>query len=246
MGLPITARAQLSDPGALVSLLSIDLTAWGAGVAYFTPGTTATGQEIVFDGITYPPVPVQVEGIEKSSSGPIPRPLVRIANVNRAISALLRDYDDLVGATVTHILTLVQYLDAVNFPGGNSDADPGQYIGPEIYRVERKVRQNKLFVELELSASIDQQDRKLPGRQVLRDVCPWIYRRPDPSVPGQFIYDNTTMQCPYTGGACFDRRNNPTDAAHDDCSRTLEGCAVRFGQFEELPFGGFPGAGLSG
>lgn len=236
--LPIKTRAQQSSPGKLVDLFRIDLSRLGGGLLYFTPQVYEDQSQVMFDGIMYSAIPIEVSGFERSTKDPFPHPRVKISNVNLVASALVRDYRDLVGATVTHIQTFANYLD------DGDDPDPGQYFPPNVYRIERKVAQTALAIEWELAVAIDQQNRKLPGRQVLR-ICTWIYRRPDPEVSGEFLYEQSDRACPYTGAACFDRNNVPTDAAHDHCSHTVTGCKARFGQFAELPYGGFPGVGLS-
>lgn len=234
---PIAARVQKASPGALVDLFQVDLTRLGGTILYFTPQIYENQDPVSFDGILYAPVPIEVSGFERSGKEPFPRPRVKIANVNLVASALVRDYADLVGATVTHIQTFADYLD------DGADPDPGQHLPLNIFRIENKVSQTKTEVEWELSAAIDQQDRKLPGRQILR-ICTWVYRRFNVTT-GQFEYDQSERACPYTGDACYDRNNNPVDPARDRCSHTLVGCKQRFGQYNELPFGGFPGAGLS-
>ena len=233
----IEKRAQLASPGTLVDLYQVDLTRLGGDVLYFTPQVYPDQSVIRFGGKAYVPVPIEVSGFERATDRPFARPKVRIGNVNLVGSALVRDYQDLTGATVTHIETFAEYLD------DGADPDPGQHFPPNVYRVERKTRQDKLSIEWELSAAVDQQDRKLPGRQVLR-ICTLRYRRFNVAT-GLFEYDTTERACPYTGDNCYDRNNNPVAASLDKCSHTLSGCKQRFGQFAELPYGGFPGVGLS-
>jgi lambda family phage minor tail protein L len=70
----------------------------------------------------------------------------------------------------------------------------------------------------------------LPRRQVVQNVCAWRYR---------------SAECGYTGGAVADINDQPTtDPARDQCGKRLASCKLRFGQYAELPFGGFPAAGL--
>lgn len=233
----IEKRAQQSSPGALIDLFQIDLTRLGGGILYFTPQVNPDQSSVQFGGETYVPVPIEVTGFERNAKGPFPRPRVRIANINLAASALVRDYQDMVGATVTHIQTFTDYLDTGPTP------DPGQHFPLNVYRVHAKLAQNRLAIEFELSASIDQEGRKLPGRQVLR-ICTLRYRRFNVET-GVFEYDQTERACPYTGDNSYDRNNNPTAPAQDRCSHTIPGCKQRFGQFSELPYGGFPGVGLS-
>ena len=45
--------------------------------------------------------------------------------------------------------------------------------------------------------------------------------------------------CPYTGTGHFDRTGKKTDAAHDQCSKTVAGCRIRFPN-AILPIAAFP------
>lgn len=51
--------------------------------------------------------------------------------------------------------------------------------------------------------------------------------------------------CDYAGIRYFDKNNNPvSDPSLDECNGTLTACKLRFGEHNELPFGGFPGTSL--
>ncbi|MCG5242344.1 phage minor tail protein L [Azospirillum doebereinerae] len=222
-------EAQSLSPSAYVTLFQLDALALGGAVYAFTQ-SAAEGGPLVFGGVTYTPVDIEAEGFEWTGSGPLPRPKIRITNVNRAFSALVGAYGDLLGAQLTRIRTFRRFLD------DQPDADPSAHFPLDIYRFDRKSVQNKVFVEWELAAAIDQQNRMLPGRQLLRDNCDRSYRRWTGS---GFDYSQAT--CPYSGAACFNAFNEPTgNPAEDMCSQFLSGCRKRFGA-EPLPFGGFPG-----
>lgn len=234
---PIQTSVQKASPGDLVDLMKIDLQRLGGSVLYFTPQVYEDQTPLAFGGIAYAPVPMEVTGFERSGKGPFARPHVVIGNVNLEGSALVYEFRDLVGATVTHIQTYARHLD------DGEDPDDEIWLQKNVFRVARKVRQHELMIEWELSASIDQQGRKFPGRQVTRS-CPLIYRNFDQDL-SQFFYATTQRRCPYEGDNCFDRNGNPVAASLDDCSHDDEGCKLRFGQYAELPYGGFLGAGLS-
>lgn len=245
MAITITQLAQGTDPGARVELFTLDITGQGGQLLPYCAMVNELGNPVVFNGTSFTPVPIQAEGFEKTSQGPMPRPKLRLSVLTPGVIALLQQYQDLVGCVVSRYVTFARFLDAVNFAAGNVDADPGQYFGPDVFKVERKTaHKRRQYVEWELSAAIDQEDKKLPGRQVVRTACGWNYRRSDGR--GGFIYDTTTRGCPYTGAACFDRQNNPTTAANDVCSHNEDGCKARFGAKAPLPGGFFLGAGLSG
>lgn len=227
----IESDIQKLAPGALVELFVLDATALGGTVTRFHSGLNELKSSVVWNGATYTPFPIEASGFELSGRGTLPQPKIRVANVTGLISALCIELDDLVGATLTRKRTLVKYLDAVNFTGGiNPTADPTQGFADEVWTVNRKAEENKVFVEFELAAAFDVAGIKLPRRQVVANVCPWVYR---------------SAECGYAGGAVADINDAATAVlASDQCGKRLASCKLRFGAFAELPFGGFPGAGL--
>lgn len=228
----IQSDIQKLDAGAIVELYQIDTTPIGDPVIYYLHnGVNELGNNVVFDGDTYTRFPIFAEGFEKNGQGTIPRPVLRVANITGLLGALVKQLDDLVNAKVTRIRTFVKYLDAVNFPGGiNPEADPNQFIEREIWSIDRKASENKIFIEFELAAAFDVQGVMLPRRQVVQNVCTWGYRSPE---------------CSYTGGPVADRNDNPTtDPNQDSCCKRLNSCRLRFGATSVLPYGGFPSAGL--
>lgn len=228
----IESDVQKLNPGAIFEGFELDATALGGDVLRWHSGVNALGNDVVWQGETYSRFPVEASGFERSTTGTLPRPVVKVANVSGLIGALARSLDDLMGAKITRRRTFVKYLDAVNFPGGvNPQADPNCAFGDEIWFIDRKAAENGVFISFELAAAFDVQGVKLPRRQAIQNVCTWRYR---------------SAECGYTGEAMFDKNGNPTtDPALDQCSKRLsDGCKVRFGEFAQLPFGGFPGVGL--
>jgi phage-related protein len=113
----------------------------------------------------------------------------------------------------------------------NPTADPNIEFPLEVYYIDRKSAENKVFCEFELVSSLDLQGVKIPRRQVIANCCSWIYR---------------STECGYTGGPVATIMDVLTgDPALDQCSRRLTGCKLRYGTYAELPFGGFPAAGLT-
>jgi lambda family phage minor tail protein L len=215
---------------ALVELFEIDTTViGGTDHFYFHAGTNKLNGPVVWQGITYNPWPIEAEGFDKTVKGALPRPRVRVANALGAISAVVMQWNDLVGARVTRRQTFSQYLDAVNFPGGvNATADPGQFLPDDVFYVERKIQENKVIVEFELASAMDLQDQRLPNRMITADYCWWQYRGEG---------------CGYAGTAYFNALDQSVSSASQDiCSQTPTGCKKRFGERALLPFGGFPGA----
>jgi lambda family phage minor tail protein L len=231
MTVPQSIQEQLYklEPSAIIELFQMELTLAVNGVDstfYYHAGTNELTADIVFNGITYAATPIEVEGFEMTTKGTLPRPTMRVANANSAISALLVLYNPL-QAKVTRIRTCKKFLDAVNFSGGNPTADPTAKFEDEIWYIDRVAQENPQLVEFELTSKLDLLNLALPRRQVL-EHCPWLYRG---------------TECGYTGKSYFDVNDNVTTAANDQCGKRYNSCALRFTS-GNLPFGGFPGARL--
>lgn len=220
----INADIQTLEVGSVVTLFTVDGTSIGSDVFHFHP----YGQgQILFQGIAYEPWRMEATGFERSGNSN-PSPKLRMENVTGYIGALCDAYDDMRGAVITRRRTLAKYLD------GQPDADTNEEFPPEIWFVEQKTAENPEYVEFELSSALDFQNVQIPRRQIIQNYCPWRYRGPE---------------CGYTGGPVADEYDIiTTDAAKDKCGKRLQSCVMRFIQYDpnpELPFGGFPAAGLT-
>jgi lambda family phage minor tail protein L len=216
----------------LISLWQLDTTTLGGPVFYFTNAEDFS-HEIVWGGQLYQALPMDASGFELTTRGAFPQPTVTISNLYGAGNLLLDSYKGLVGADIIRILTLRRFLDDGETP------DPGAYITRDKYVVAQKTSHNAVAIAFKLATRMDVEGTQLPRRQILRDICTHTYRAFDP-VSGAFDYSRAS--CPYTGTANFDPLNRPTDAPHDQCSRNLIGCQLRFpGQV--LPARFFPGVG---
>lgn len=226
----IVCEIQKLAPSAVMEFFVMDLSLFNEGVVRFHAGTNELMQQVVWQGNVYVPYPIIVEGFEFIGNGQSPRPKLRVANVKGTITALILSYQDLIGAKVTRKRTLAKYLDAVNFVNGNATADATAEFSDDVFFVDRKSKETRDVVEFELAASFDLEGVSLPRRQIVQNVCPWSYRG---------------AECGYTGTAYFNANDavvssNVTDA----CGKRLSSCQKRFGANAELPFGGFPAAGL--
>lgn len=221
----------ISNFSGLVEMFTLDLTAIGDSVYRFHAGTNELRSPLVWQGLTYSPLPIIATGFEKNGQGTLPRPTIKVANITGVMGALVGSLDDLIGGKVTRKRTFVKYLDSVNFYNSNLlNADPNQYFPDEVYFINRKISENKVFIEFELSSAMDVQGVLLPRRQVIQNTCAWGYR---------------SSECSYAGGAVADINDIPTAVlANDVCSKRLSGCKLRFGTYSQLSFGAFSGAGL--
>ena len=224
-------------PSAVIELFELDGTASSVGVDQVYRFHSGVNQDIdgdiVWNGNTYSRYPIEAGGFEYEGQGQLPRPQISISNVLSLMTTLILEYNDLVGATVKRIRTLKKYLDASNFTGGsNSTADPYASFPEEIFIIDRKVIENRELVTFELSATFDVAGVKLPRRQIVQNICPWTYKGEGCGYSGTDYYDINDQEV--------------TSAADDVCSHRLTGCRARFGENGQLPYGGFPSAGLIG
>ena len=216
-----------------VDLYDIDASSFittGTNTFHITPMTSA-GNKILFNGVTYEPMPIEAEGFEHEGDGRMARPLVRLSNINLTFVSLIVTYNDLVGAKVTRRRTFQKYLDSGIEPDSNAQ------FPADIFYIERKTRHNKELIEWELKSAVDIEGLLIPKGQAL-DICSHRYRIWD----GVSAFDYTNATCPYTDAVYFDEEGNSSTAANDKCAKKLFDCKLRFGT-DQLPMRAFPGVG---
>lgn len=262
---PLAEELLRLAPTAIIDLFEIVLTSTVNGIdsiIRYHAGKNGLTEEIKFDGNAYPAVPVEVDGFEFSSNGTLPRPTLRVANVNNAITALILLYNPL-GAKVQRIRTFAKFIDTVNFnqqvpfapendidntlTAQNNDpliaqtfndtSDPNAKM-VETWYIDRVSAENQQFVEFELSPKIDLANVGLP-RRTIEEFCPWKYRG---------------AECGYKGRSCFTVNDSVLPdsekivvngvVTNDICGKRVSSCQARFGNAQTLPFGGFYGARL--
>jgi len=222
-------------PNAIIELfeLQLDSTLHGASTTYYWHNgvNAAVTGNIVFASNTYVRLPVEATGFDYTSSGSLPRPTLRISNLFSDMTTLLllvnatTPGNDLGGATVRRIRTLKKFLD------GEAAADPNARFPTEIWYVDRKSNENRDLVEFELASKFDLAGVMLPQRQIIANVCQWKYRG---------------AECGYTGSNYWNVNDQSVGTlAADVCGKRVESCKLRFGATAELPFGSYPGAGLT-
>ena len=172
-------EVQKLTPSPVVELYELDLTKIGDdSILYFhngTNGMTNRLEEVSFKGIRYVALPIVVKGFEMSGTGEPPRPSLTIMNVGGFLSSLVLKTNDLVGATFTRRRTFAKYLD--DMPEAKSLGYAPQYP-PDIFIVERKVRENRQTVEFELGTGFDLDGIRYPLRQIISGYCGHDYRGP--------------------------------------------------------------------
>jgi lambda family phage minor tail protein L len=145
-----------------------------------------TTSDIIWKGNRYSAAPINAEGFEINSRGTIPTPKLSII-VNEAgiiplalLKSKLNSLGDLVGAKVTRRRTYAKYIDRENFTEFNQpkdfDPDPNAELYPDVYFINRKIRENKYIIEYELASILDLEGILLPKRQVISLRCNFTYR----------------------------------------------------------------------
>ena len=185
---------------------------------------------ILWSGNSYTRIAIKAEGFEYTNTGTLPRPTLTVANLNGGITALLLGVNattpgnDLTGAKIKRIRTLKRFLD------GETAADPYATFPVEEWFVDRKASETRDVVSFELASKFDLDNKQLPNRQVIANICQWEYKG---------------SECGYSGSDFFDVNDDSVSTtAQDKCGKRLSSCKKRFGENGELPFGSFPGAGL--
>lgn len=165
---------QKQYPGSnLVTLFELQMP--DGSTIYFTPGVHANTANITFDGNTYQPIPVMLEGLEISSDGAAGRPTLTIANVLRVFKDELGasyTYDDMLGKKLTRRRTLSAYL----------TSSPAVEYPKDIYYIDRVAEKSIISVVFELASPFDLEGVTLPSRIVMGGGCPWKYQGAAPDV----------------------------------------------------------------
>jgi len=221
-------------------------------------GTNNLVENIVFDGKTYPAAPVEVDGFAFTAKGTLPRPTLKVANVNNAISALLLSLNpdtseriNPLKAEVRRIRTFKKFLDVANFAGAQliSTEDGTLLVTQAGDSIASSIEGNATadpdaksvetwYIDRVAAENLQFVEFELTARldlinlqlprRVVNEFCPWKYR-------GE--------ECGYTGSDFFDVHDDATFEANDVCGKRLSSCQARFKK-AQLPFGGFIGARL--
>jgi len=184
MPIPVS-ELQKINPSSIIELFELTTVAalhgsatthrFHAGTDGVTTGTSAY-DEIHWNGNTYQRLPIEATGFEYTSKQS-PRPTLTVSNLFGTISTILANVNnttvgnDLTGATLTRIRTMLRYLPNDNFTGNNPYGTPDntQEFPREIFNVARKSLETRDICQFELAASTDQAGVKLPKRRFLPD-----------------------------------------------------------------------------
>lgn len=179
---------------ALLDLFSLYLAPYGdldEETLYFHTGTNGIGSAVVWRGQTFAYFPIELTGFEISGQGLLPTPTARVANIGGSISAIIRSRNSIVGARLTRYRTYARFLDAVNFPNGNPDANPDMALPTEVFYVGQLTIENPLMVEFKLVSLLELDGLYLPARQINANLCLWQYRKSPCDYTGGYNIDGT-------------------------------------------------------
>ena len=234
---------QKLEPGSKVKLVEVDCTEFGGDILRFhnyeVPYTesellefqqqqvdTIPPKSIVWNGESYVCWPYVMDGVEIDGTGSTPSPSLAVSNLDGSISNLCLLLQNLFMAKVTEITTFEQYLD------DGSDPDSEMFFSQTWY-ISRKSGENQNSVTFDLASPADLTGQTIP-RRIVHSMCHWAlnggYRGPD---------------CGYTGTLYFTDKGEPTDnPALDQCGGLCKDCKMRFGEENQIPFGGFIASSL--
>lgn len=244
----IKEELQSMSPTALIELYELDLSILGIiEPIRFHAGTNGLLVDVKWQNKTYNPLPVEAEGFASGTIGALPRPKIKVANIDGAFSVLVEKYNDLQDCKLTRKKTFVKYLDKENFPNNyNPDADPNQHFPDDIWYVDQKISENRHYIEWELSSPADLTGVMLPARVVAQNYCSWRYKSAECGYDPLSQNYGDGIPNPYYG-RYFDNMDIPTNKPQlDFCAKRLSSCNARFQIGNDksvvIPFGGFPGA----
>jgi len=174
------ARSLLDlQPTAILELYKIYPDITNAPSTFFTfHGGSVFGGNVTWQGIQYIPIPVESEGFGVFADGSLPRPKIKISNVDKIITYFLEKYKDFKNAKLYRKKVFVKHLDDSNFDGSNPFglANSESEISEEKYLIGQKIQENKSFVEFELNLPLDLDNFDVNHRTVNAKYCYWQYR----------------------------------------------------------------------
>jgi lambda family phage minor tail protein L len=144
---------------------------------------------LVYQGKKFYPFPYTSEGFDRTTDGALPRPILRISNIDPAIQALLSITNGLVGAHVYRYRVFRKYLD--NMPTSNESSSS---FPRDMFILSKKRMENKFFIEFELVTPLEHGNISVPRRIMLTHTCIFQYRGEG---------------CGYNDVRLFDIDNNP-------------------------------------
>lgn len=173
----VNAEATKLNPSAVLNLFELRHSTLEP--LYFYAGISQNLNSLIFDNVTYVPVPIELSEFEIDGRGRLPRPKITISNVKGLISTYLLQIGDISGASIRRKRVFYKYIDDINFDGGANPwglADPTAIFSDELFYINRKLLENKEVVEFELATPWEIDNEKLPKRTIYALICGFQYR----------------------------------------------------------------------
>jgi phage-related protein len=189
----------------------------GENNIYFPSATIVNG---VYPLNEYIAIPIQLEGIEITSSGALARPTLSTVNFptlakvyeddNDGIddettlfdileSQGIRSNQDLLGSRLIYRRTLLKYTFTSQDTATSSP--PVEFPSTKLI-IDRVAAEDNMLVQFELANPMDIEGVVLPSRVIVGRYCPWRYQ-------GRFLYGDGGCSWPVdSSGVFFDTDNN--------------------------------------
>lgn len=230
-------------PGEIITLIEVDGSKFGAQVYRFhgeniaftpeeilaatQPGGSLKPKTIMFHGNEYGARPFGISGINFNGNGKAGKVQLTLSNIDSQVSALIRSYNGMMQARVTIWITQKDLLDE------NGNVASGDFR-KLVYFIERPNFVDNSIARFELTSPYDMDGIMIPAR-ITQSVCYWAQRG----------WYRSGRGCGYNGNRYFDKDNNQvSDPSQDVCAGTATACKLRFGDDQELDFGGCAVASL--
>lgn len=152
------SHIQQSSLGPFIQLFELNT---DSQIFYFTPMTAADGSEVVYDGNHYVSLPVQIDGINRTSTQPA-RPTLRISQLNKFMFLAIAS-GDILGSTLVRRRTFQALL------GSSSET-----LAVDRWVVMQINSLNKAECEFQLGSMFEKNTIKLPRKIVLQHEYPGI------------------------------------------------------------------------
>jgi len=166
------------EASTIIELFEVNAMKYGLGVYRFHPGKVLNG-DLIYDNKTYKSLPFEIDEMETKGDGTLPRPKIRIANVDGFISDIINGRDDFVGLHFTRKRIFLKYLDAGNFHNSENpfgDPDINARFPDDKFIINQKLSEDKNLVEFEIVSILEMETVRIPSRQVISNYCNWVYR----------------------------------------------------------------------
>jgi len=165
---------------------------------FFPQNTIDTNNSNKYTAHEYYALPIIIDGIEFSASGPMARPTLTMANIPALARTLVSNNDglrdevtlkntldaegieknrDLLGSRVLIRTTLKKYtFTELQRSAGFIEDEPPIEFPIQSYIIDRVSDENELLVSFELASPLDIEGVVVPGRVIVGKYCPWKYQ----------------------------------------------------------------------